>query len=392
MSVTRAQVERWLHAAVESVNPAELTRSALDGPPATVVAIGKAAVGMCRGAAEALGSINGVCVADTPGEVPESIDLVIGDHPIPGIASLEAGRRVLKTIRQARGRIVVLVSGGGSALCEMPRAGIDFSFIQNANRILLKSGASINELNLIRGHLSAIKCGGLARAAGRPIETLIISDVAGSGPEMVGSGPTIPMKFEPSRALETMKDHGLEVPDQIWDVMSRSLGGPGDTTVQVLADGKDAANAAAAAARSDQFEATVSTEWISGPLAPCLTQFLAAPKESVTFAAGEATLEVTGSGSGGRNSHAALLAASHVADSDAMFAAFATDGIDGASGSAGAIVDGSTTLSGGDPAPSLANFDSAGYLKSTGALLPAGATGTNVSDLWMTYRCDRAHR
>ncbi len=382
----RTQIERWLNAAIDSVDPVDLTRSALDGPPATVVAIGKAAAGMCRGAADSLSSIDGICITDTPDDVPDGIDLLIGDHPVPEMASLEAGRRAFEAVRTAPGRIVALVSGGGSALCEMPRAGIDFSFIQYVNRILLRSGASIDETNLVRGHISAIKCGGLARAARRPIETLIISDVAGSGPEVVASGPTLPMKFEPNRALETMKEHGVEVPESVWDAMSQPPRHPGETSVKVLADGKDAANAAAGAARSDGFEATVSAEWISGPLDAYLQRFLGGPKRLVTIAAGEATLEVTGEGSGGRNSHAALLAAIQIADRDTIFAALATDGVDGASDSAGAIVDGSTTFRGGDPALSLASFDSAGYLKSTGDLLPSGTTGTNVADLWLTYQ------
>ena len=385
MSGTRSEIERWFTAAIESVNPVDLTRQALVGPPATVIAIGKAAAGMCRGAADALDAVNGICVTDTDDSVPEGIELLIGNHPIPGIASLEAGRRAIETVRSAPGRIVALISGGGSALCEMPRAGIDFPFIQHTNRLLLRSGASIEDANLVRGHLSAIKCGGLSRVAGRPIETLIISDVAGAGPEVVASGPTFAMKFEPDRARQTMEEHGVRVPDRIWAAMTRPPGRSSETTVEVLADGKSAADAAAAAARSDGYEAMVSTQWISGALATRLDRFLEGPQQGVSIAAGEASLEVTGKGSGGRNSHAALLAASQIAGSASSFAGFATDGVDGASEGAGAIVDGATILRGGDPAHSLANFDSAIYLQQTGDLLPARTTGTNVADLWLIH-------
>ena len=386
MTDIRDQVQRWLTAAIEAVDPVELTRRALSGPPATVVGIGKAAAGMCRGAADALGSISGVCVTDAPDDVPDGVDLLIGDHPIPGLASLEAGERVLDTMRSASGRVVVLISGGGSALCEVPRSGIDFSFIQHANRLLLGAGASIDDANLVRGHLSSIKCGGLARASARPMETLIISDVAGSGPEVVASGPTLPMAFDPGRARATMEHFGIEVPKQTWRAMSEPPDPPGETTVQVLADGMVAADAAVHAAGSDGFAALTSDDWTSGPLARTLEQFLSRSRQGVVVAAGEVTLEVTGEGSGGRNSHAALLAAVQIADTGTVFAAFATDGVDGISNSAGAIVDGSTISRGGDPTQALVDFDSATYLDSTGDLLRTGPTGTNVADLWIV--CD----
>ena len=103
-------------------------------------------------------------------------------------------------------------------------------------------------------------------------------------------------------------------------------------------------------------------------------------------AVGETVVEVTGSGSGGRNTHAALLAAQRLAGTDDLFASFATDGVDGESGCAGAIVDGTTIERGGDPGPALADFDSAGYLARTGDLLVCSPTGTNVADLWILWR------
>lgn len=383
MSETRAQVKGWLQAAIKAVDPHDLTRSALTGPPATLIAIGKASAGMCRGAAEALGPVTGVCVTDHIDDIPPGIELLIGDHPIPGPNSLQAGERALEVARFAPGRVIVLISGGGSALCEMPRPGIDLSFIRHANEVLLRSGASIEETNLIRGHLSAIKCGGLARAAGRHIETLIISDVAGAGPEVVASGPTISVAFDPARARHTMYQHNIDVPKRIYEVMSRPPGAPGETTVKVLADGRDAARAAAAAARSEGFDARISNEWISGELTAFLDRFLADSGPGVTVASGEATVEVTGSGSGGRNSHAALLAATRIANSASVFAAFATDGVDGVSEGSGAIVDGLTLARGGDSTQWLADFKSADYLASTNDLIPAKPTGTNVADLWI---------
>ena len=197
------------------------------------------------------------------------------------------------------------------------------------------------------------------------------------------------MLFDPSGARQVMQQHGIEVSQLVWDAMTQPLSQPGETTVQMLADGRDAAGAAATAARADGCEANVSQEWITGPLASSLEHFIATSRSGLTIAAGEASLAVTGAGLGGRNTHAALLAAREFADCESAFAAYATDGVDANSGSAGAIVDGLTIKRGGDPTQSLVDFDSAGYLASTNDLLPAKPTGTNVADLWMIYRGDK---
>jgi hypothetical protein len=152
--------------------------------------------------------------------------------------------------------------------------------------------------------------------------------------------------------------------------------------VTLLADGSDAARAAATAPPP----AVVDAKWLRGDMGACLERFLASGEPGMTVAAGEVVLDVTGPGSGGRNTHAALLAAERLAGSNDLFCAFATDGVDGPSGAAGAIVDGSTIDRGGDPAAALSSFDSAGYLSRTSDLLRCRPTGTNVSDLWILWR------
>jgi MOFRL family len=152
--------------------------------------------------------------------------------------------------------------------------------------------------------------------------------------------------------------------------------------ITLLANGKDAARAAAAVGPP----AVVEAAWLRGEIGDCLERFLAGVEPGITVAAGEVVLGVTGPGRGGRNTHAALLAAERLAGSDNLFCAFATDGVDGQSGAAGGIVDGSTIDRGGDPADALRNFDSAGYLARTSDLLRCPPTGTNVSDLWILWR------
>ncbi|HIE21006.1 MAG TPA: DUF4147 domain-containing protein, partial [Acidimicrobiia bacterium] len=211
-SERRAAVRRWLDAGLVAVDPELLTASALSprsGAAVTVIAIGKAAPGMCRGAVRALGQVAGVCVTNAPAPVPEGIELFIGDHPLPGERSLAAGRRVLEVARAARGRCIALISGGGSALCELPVPGIGLELLQRAGAALLDGGASIEEINLVRSHLSAIKGGGLARAVSGDLETWVISDVGPAGPEVVASGPTIPRPRNPERVLEILDVYGI---------------------------------------------------------------------------------------------------------------------------------------------------------------------------------------
>ena len=366
-----------------------VTRGALEGTagPATVVAIGKAAAAMCEGAVGALGDVDGVCVTNVERPAPAGIQMLVGDHPVPGPGSFRAGDQVLEVARSATGRLVALISGGGSALCEKSIEGVTTSFIQDTNQKLLDGGASIRETNLVRRHLSAIKGGGLARAASAAIDTYIISDVAGGGPEVVASGPTIPVAPDPDGAFEVMDRYGIPTPNSLRAAVNRALAEPASPgPVSVLADGHTAARAVSTAAADDGVAARVAHDWFLGELDDALDAFCSAADAGVTVGAGEPNVKVGGRGVGGRNSHAALMAAQRIAGTDILFAAFATDGRDGRSDGAGAIVDGTTIERGGDPNQALANSDSATYLDAVGDLLHTGLTGTNVSDLWLLWR------
>jgi glycerate 2-kinase len=385
--VARGQVLSWLEAGLAAVEPEALTAAALAGRSGRtmVIAIGKAAAAMARGAASQLDVADGVCVTDHHEPVPKTMRLVIGDHPVPGPASLEAGAAVLDAVQNAPSSIdiVALVSGGGSALCEAPRDGVPAGFLSEVTRKLLSGGADIEELNLVRAHLSAIKCGGVARAAGRPIDTYVISDVAGADPGVVASGPTIPRAHDPAAAAEVLRRLSIEIPPEVWEAMTTEPLSLPSPQVTLVADGHTAARGLLSVTPPPN---TVMDEWLRGAMGVCLDRFLAMGGSGVTVGAGEVVLDVTGGGSGGRTTHAALLAAKRLAGSSDLFCAFATDGVDARSGAAGAIVDGSTVFRGGDPAVALRNFDSAGYLARTSDLLLCQPTGTNVSDLWILWR------
>lgn len=377
-----------LESGLDGVDPRRLASDALTaraGEPAVLVAIGKAAAGLARGAAEVLDVIGGVVVSDHEEPIPSTMRLMLGDHPVPGVRSRRAAEALLRIVSEVPSDIalIALVSGGGSALCELPRPGVTSEYLAMVNRELVAAGAAIGEINLVRGHLSAIKFGGLSRAAGRPIDTYVISDVAGGDPGLVASGPTVPHRPEPDAALEVMQRASIDIPIEVIEAMYETTPTQPEPTVTLLADGFDALRSIARSAGS---EVTLRSEWLSGRLESCLRSFMDDAGPGMTIGVGEPSLEVTGDGVGGRNTHAALVAATMLEGSDDMFAAFATDGVDGGSGSAGAISDGSTMARGGDPMPYLRRFDSATYLARTSDLLICGPTGTNVSDIWILWR------
>lgn len=378
---SREPVLAWLRAGLAAVDPETLTRAALEGETGrvTVIAIGKGSAAMCRGAASIFDEIDGLCVSDHVEEVPAGVELVIGDHPLSGPRSLIAGRKALALAPRAD---LALISGGGSALCEIPAEGVPMDFLTKAQRAMLEQGASINEANMVRGHLSRVKCGGLG-----PIPTLVLSDVSGRDAGIVSSGPTIPMSRDPGRVMEIMERFGLEIPTEVEAAIHRPAAGEmTPDRVEVIGDGRTAAEAVVEAVRRHHIPARVREGWIDGGVEDELDDLIATAEPGVTVATGEPVLDSGGSaGRGGRNTHAALLAAKGIASSDMTFAAMATDGVDGKSGASGGVVDGKTLEAGGDPARALERFDSAEYLDSTEDLITLGPTGTNVADLWLIW-------
>lgn len=376
----QAEVRSWLTAGLKAIDPERLTADALgrSDEPLVVIAIGKAAPAMCRGAGS-VAEITGLCVTTQQEPVPDGVELLIGDHPVPSTRSLEAGRRALELAPNAD---IALISGGGSALCEVPRPGIPFEFVVRTHDALVRGGASIEEANLVRAHLSDVKSGGLGS-----LPTLVISDVVGAGPEFVASGPTLAIEPDPDRVIDILSRLGLSPTSDIERTI-RSYEShhhnPVETTV--LADGKTAAMAVAVAAESSGVGATVEEAWIRGSLDTEVEDFIRRAGPGVTVAAGEPQLRVDGSGYGGRNSHAALVAATLIEGTEWVFAALATDGMDGNSAAAGGVVDGSTIERGGSSGEALSTFDSATYLAASGDLLVTGPTGTNVADIWLIWK------
>ena len=378
--MTRELVLGWIKTGLAAANPEVLVADALpDGvSDQKVLAIGKAAPAMVRGVA-ARAAVSGICVTNHPSNVPSSVELLIGEHPEPGRGSLDAGKRALEMSTNAS---LALISGGGSSLCEVPVPGLSLEFVARVTRWLLKSGLSIDTINLVRSHMSQVKCGGLG-----PIETLVISDVSGAGPAVVSSGPTAWVPRDADTALSVMKSLDIELTHD-HEMAIRAWEGPDqfDPKLTVIDDGTTAAKATGSAAEADGFDAAVCDGWIKNSATNELDAFVSGAADGVTLACGEPTLTVTGDGQGGRNTHVALQAARLLAGTNWIFAAIATDGWDGNSGTAGAIVDGTTLQRGGDPSRALARFDSARYLAAIGDTVESWETGTNVADLWLLWK------
>ena len=363
-----------------------------------ILAIGKAAPAMARAAAAVLGphTARVLVISDHPEDVPAGGRLIVADHPYPGDRSLAAGEAALAFAADVApsDRLLVLVSGGGSALVERPADDLTLHDLAATHRALMDRGVPIHDLNLVRRHLSRVKNGGIARAHGRPLVTLLISDVVDGPASDIASGPTLADGTTPADALAVVERSEAAVPEEVVAYLASA---PPPEPVdpgpwRVVADGTRAAEAAAARARELELEATVATTSLRGEARVEGPRVCRDPAPGVTVFAGETTVHVVGDGVGGRNQEAALAAAVELEGSSTIFAAFGTDGVDGPTDAAGAIVDGATVARGRDagldPLRCLARNDSHRFLRASGDLLVTGPTGTNVGDLWLVWHPD----
>lgn len=372
-----------------------LTKNELAGQEVTVVAVGKASPAMARGAAAALGDRvrHWLVVSDHAEPVPAGAELLVTAHPIPDLSSLEAGRRLLETVRTPADHIVFLVSGGGSALAELPHPGIGLEDLARVYDLLLREGVAIEDANVIRSHLSALKGGKLAAAAAAPLTTVVLSDV-GPRLDLVASGPSIPSSSRPADARTVLDRLGLveRLPHAARAVLEDDADPPrGRGRVISAGDGEAAATAVAAAGGKLGIPVSVVTTSLDGEAAETARWALrAVGRGEVGVMAGETTVTVRGSGRGGRNQEAALSAAMAMEEGTDVFVTLGTDGIDGPTDAAGAYVDGATAgrirAAGSDPVAALANNDSHSALDAAAALIRTGPTGINVADLWLIDR------
>jgi len=388
--------------ALEAVRGRPAVRRALQARgiagPVALVAVGKAAQSMTEGARDALGEqIRGGLVISKPGHLnPEwlasvGIESVVGGHPVPTEGTLEAGRRLLELLdRGGDETLLFLVSGGASSLAEAPAAGLGLAELARVNKWLLGSGLAIDAMNLVRKSVSRIKGGGLLTGlAGRKLRVLAISDVPGDHPGIIGSGLLVP---EPDLAVSLA---GLSLPDWLRDWTERGLaeraGAPaGGPEIELVATLDIAKKAAAKAAIDRRLPHRVHQQFLEGDAGERgteLAHLLIDGPAGVHIWGGEPTVRLPERpGRGGRNQHLALAAALELAGrDDCLLLSGGTDGTDGPTEDAGALVDGGTleraAIDGFDVSTTLAAADAGTLLAATGDLVHTGPTGTNVMDL-----------
>mgnify|MGYP006225763287 CR=1 FL=1 len=363
-----------------------------------LIAIGKAAQSMANGAYRMLGDrIARGLVISKQGHLDLSVckrrgwQAIEAAHPVPDANSLLAGERLFAFLSEADERpLLFLLSGGASSLVEAPVAGVDLDFVARCNHWLLASGLDIVQMNLIRKGLSRIKGGGLLGYLGRrEVYALAISDVPGDRPAAIGSGLLVP---EPDLAAQLA---AMDLPDWLGERLEAGLAqrqapAPQVPRLHIVANLQLAREAAERRARELGFQVHRQDRFIEGDAADTgrrLAGELLQGPEGVTVWGGETTVALPPEpGRGGRNQHLALAAATRLAGNGNCYLLSAgTDGTDGPTEDAGALVDAETlqrgTQEGLDAGRCLATADAGAFLEASGDLITTGPTGTNVMDL-----------
>jgi len=397
--------ELFAHA-LDAARPANCIRL---GPPpphgrVLVLGAGKAAASMAKAVEdqwlEALGDrLEGTVVTRYGHTVAtRRIEVREAAHPVPDSAAVAAAERILELANGAGPDdfVLVLISGGASSLLTLPAEPLGLDDLQRTHDALLRSGATISEMNLIRKRLSRIKGGRLAAAiAPAACRTLLISDVPGDDPSIIGSGPTVAAPASSADALAIVDARGLSLPEPVLAVLARpgdDIEVPSNPTVQVVGAPIQSLEAAARAARQAGIDATILGDAIEGEARDVAKEHAdlarrAADQErtQVLLSGGELTVTHDGTGRGGPNAEFVLALALALAGHERIHAiACDTDGIDGSETNAGARI-GPDTLAraralGIDATGCLDRHDSWGFFDRLGDLVVTGPTLTNVND------------
>ncbi|WP_439104868.1 glycerate kinase type-2 family protein [Celeribacter marinus] len=400
MSDPRQHALQIFQAGVAQADPAQAVVTALAGRRFNnplVIAIGKAARTMAEAAMQHVDADMVVVVTNYENASPlEGAEVHAASHPVPDIQGARAALRIEQVLAHAKGEVLALISGGGSALLPAPVTGVSLEDKAEVNRLLLASGADIVTMNLVRQHLSRLKGGGLLRAAyPSKVTTLVLSDVVSDDFRAIASGPTVSPIGSPQDAVAALKAF------EVWDHLPASvrahleqvvpdMGALPDSDIELIgSNSRSVAAMARAAGGGVRHGVHVFPMPLEGDVAAaaevivdCVTQ------NGIYLFGGETTVKLKGDGLGGRNQELALRVA-QLADArgltDYVFLSGGTDGRDGPTDAAGGLVDDGTLArlraAGVDLNDILARNDSYHALKAAGDLLQIGATGTNVADL-----------
>ena len=412
MDAPREFLQALFQVAVEAASPAHCLPPHLPERPAgrtVVVGAGKAAASMARAVEEHWqGPLSGLVVTRYGHGLPlKHIELVEAGHPVPDDIGRAAAQRILGMVQglTTDDLVLCLISGGGSALLALPAQGLSLEDTQAVNRALLRSGASISEMNCVRKHLSAVKGGRLAAAADpAQVVSLLISDVPGDDPSVIASGPTVADPTTFGDALAILEKYAIQGPRVIYDHLHDARDEtpkPGDPRLArartvMLATAQDALEAAAATAESAGYTPVILGNSIEGEAREVarvhagIAQQVArhgqpAAAPCVLLSGGETTVTVRGDGRGGRNAEFLLALAVALNGHQRIHAiACDTDGIDGTEDNAGAILTPDTLAraerSGLNAKARLADNDGYGFFAALDDLVISGPTLTNVND------------
>lgn len=405
-------LKAMFQAAVDAAAPALCVPAHLPNPPkgrTIVIGAGKASGAMARAVEDHWrGPLEGLVVTRYGHRLPtERIEVVEASHPVPDAAGREAAARILGLVQGLTpdDLVLCLISGGGSALLALPAEGVTLADKQAVNKALLKSGATIGEMNAVRKHLSAIKGGRLAVAASPArVVALMISDVPGDDPSVIASGPTVADPTSSEDALAIIEKYGIPVPPAIVDRL-RAKGGetpkPGDARLArveniMIATPQMSLEAAAIVARKTGVTPVILGNAIEGEsrdvaivhagiARQCAGYSQPAAPPCVLISGGETTITLKGKGKGGRNTEFLLALGIALDGAPGIYAvAGDTDGIDGSEDNAGALLYPDTlaraAAAGLNAKAMLADNDPWTFFNGIGDLLVTGPTLTNVND------------
>jgi glycerate 2-kinase len=397
-------------AAVASAQPSQVLAAHLPAKPkgrCIVVGAGKASAAMAAALEQAWPDVplSGVVVTRYGHAVPTSrVRIIEAAHPVPDDNSLQAARDIMDAVRGLTKDdvVIALMSGGGSALLVSPAKGMTLADKQALNRALLRCGASIADMNVVRKQLSLIKGGKLARAAHpAKVVTLVISDVPGDDPAIIASGPTVFDGSTPQDAINILSRYKIDVPHNVMAALRESpdQGAPLRTDVRMIASPLLALKAAAAAAVAQgvtplilgdalEGEARDVGKVHAGMALSCRLHGHPVKAPCVLLSGGETTVTLTEktTGRGGRNTEFLLSTAIALNGAENIWGLAAdTDGIDGSDSAAGAVMTPDTVARARaqnlDPAAFLNAHDSHGFFSAIGDLVVTGPTFTNVNDM-----------
>jgi glycerate 2-kinase len=407
-----ALLKAMFQAGVDAALPSLCVPAHLPSRPkgrTVIIGAGKASGAMAKALEDAWGGpLEGLVVTRYGYRVPtERLEVVEAAHPVPDAAGREAAMRIFQMVQGLTqdDLVLCLISGGGSALLALPAEGITLEDKQAVNKALLKSGATISEMNTVRKHLSAIKGGRLAKAAyPARVVALMISDVPGDDPSIIASGPTVPDPSTNADALAIIEKYKIDVPESVLRCLQTNAETPkpGDPCFDrvenvMIATPQASLEAAAEVARKAGVTPVILGDSIEGEsrdvalvhagiTRQCAMRGQPQEPPCVLISGGETTITLKGKGKGGRNTEFLLALAIALDGMPGIYAlAGDTDGVDGSEDNAGALIYPDTLAraedAGLNPKAMLADNDPYTFFKGIGDLLETGPTLTNVNDL-----------